>query len=238
MISFSRFRVARFAMLATVAVGLTLTSACVEDQDLVVIERALWFTDGETCELGESDPSPLALVSDVSFVGARVAIGVLVTNNQAKNINSNTGLDDAEIELETAEISLSFSAGGVSPSSFEFTVPNNSIGGESSGVLLLQLPPEVTESLAATMANLPATSYETLDLEVVLHGKRTNLVGKGKLGEVHTRPFTYPLEICYGCLANCSPDDACTMCPTSTDWAGTCGFAQGADVVHPTCVSE
>jgi hypothetical protein len=131
MMSFSRFCVARFAMITTVAVGLALGSACVDDQDLVVVERAVWFTDASTCEITTSDPSPLALVSDVKYEGARVALAVVVTNNQAKNINSNTGLDDAEIELETYDATLSFSAGAVAVSSLEgVTLPNNSIGGE------------------------------------------------------------------------------------------------------------
>jgi hypothetical protein len=225
-------------MLATVAAGLTLGSACVEDQDLVVIERAVWFTDASTCTITASDTSPLALTSDVSFDGTRVALGLVVTNNQAKNLSSNTGLDDAEIELETAEVTLSFSAGAVTPSSFEFTVPNNSIGGESSDVVLIQLPPEVTESLRATMQGLPATAYETLDVEVVLRGRRTNQVGKGKLGTIKTRPFTYPVEICFGCLGNCYPTTDCASCPSATEWAGICGFAQGADVVHPSCAEE
>jgi hypothetical protein len=240
MISFSRFRVARFAMLATVAVGLTPISACVEDQDLVIIERAIWYADGATCELSTSDPSLLSLASDVSYEGARVAIALVVTNNQAKNINSNTGLDDAEIELETAEVSFSFSAGGVSPGSAVITVPNISIPGEESGIVELQFPPELTESLRATMAGLPTTGYEILEAEIVIRGKRTNLVGNNsKLGSVHTRPFTYPIEICYGCLTNCYPTDDCGgTCPTTTDWVGICGFAQGADVVHPSCYEE
>jgi F420-0:gamma-glutamyl ligase len=212
----------------------------VDDQDLVVVERAVWFTDASTCEITTSDPSPLALVSDVKYEGARVALAVVVTNNQAKNINSNTGLDDAEIELETYDATLSFSAGAVAVSSLEgVTLPNNSIGGESSDIVLIQLPPEVTESLRATMSNLPATAYETLDVEIVLHGKRTNQVGNGKLGTVKTRPFTYPIEICAGCLEECYPTEDCGgTCPTTTEWRGICGFAQGADIVHPTCYEE
>lgn len=238
MISFSRFRVARFATLATLVlgtVGITLGGACVQDQDYLIVEHALWFSDRDECELG--DMIPLSMTVDVLYE-SQIAMGFSLANLQTASESSNTGVDDAEVKVESVEVSLSFAGGALSESFFEITVPNTAIPGSESAPFLVQLPLSVTESLRATMQGLPSNTIEILEMEVRFKARRSNQVASSKLGSITTRTFVYPLEICYGCLGAClAPDDcdSAETCPSSGSWSGTCGFAQGLAVVHPLC---
>jgi hypothetical protein len=232
MMSFSQLRVARLATLTT---ALAVGTACVADQDYVIVERAVWFADRDDCSL--SDDTPVAMTVDVSF-SSPIGMGFLLSNNQTSNANSNTGIDDSEVVMESADVTLSFSGGAVAGSSFTVTVPSTAILGGESEPFLIQVPASVTDSLRTTMESLPANSIEVLEMEVVFRGRRSNQVGNSKLGSITTRPFVYPLDICYGCLSFCQTADQCTTaetCPTSTDWTGTCGFAQGLSVFSPAC---
>lgn len=211
-------------------VALAAGSACVQDQEFLIVENAVWFDDAEDCTLTDSSGVPLTMTVDVSFE-TRIGIGLIVTNNQSPNPGSNTGVDDSEITLEGAEVTLSFSGGSVSGGSFEATLPSNSIPGGESQTVLVQIPTEVTESLRASMS---PGDYETLEMEVVVKGRKYGQAGNSKLGEVQTRAYTYPFEICHGCLADCT----CGTCPTATEWVGTCGFAQGLPVYHPSCNAD
>lgn len=234
---FSRFRVARLAMLTTLAVGavgITLASGCVQDQDYLVVERAVWFDDGDECVLG--DVTPLSMPVDVTF-SSPIAMGFMIANSQFQNSNSNSGIDDTEIQIQTVDVVLSFSGGAVPGGSYTQTLPSNSIKGGDTDSFLVQVPPDVTDSLRATMQGL-GTGYETLEMEVVFNGRRTGQSGNSKLGAVKTAPYVYPFDVCLGCLSYCQAPESCTgmeVCPTETQWKGICGFAQGVSVVHPTC---
>jgi hypothetical protein len=238
MMSFPRFRVARLAMLATLLGGSVLGSACVADQDFLIVDRAVWFDDRDNCVLSDSSATPLALAVDVKF-DTQIGMGFVVTNNQESYEGSNSGIDDSEVKMETAEVSLSFSGGGVAGSSFEVQLPTNAIPGGESEVFLVRIPTSVTESLRSTMQGLPETAFETLEMEVIFKGRRSGQVGNSKLGSIETRPYIYPFDICHGCLETCqlgaSCDGGADLCPTATDWDGACGFAQGVSVVHSTC---
>src|SRR5690349_17500854 len=134
MISYSRFRVARLATLAVGALGIF---GCVQDQDYLIVERAVWFSDRDNCVLSGSEDTPLAMQVDVMF-DTRIGMGFLVTNNQAPYKYSNTGIDDTEIEIQTAEVTLHFSGGAVSGSQFEVQLPTNAITGGDSEAFLIQ----------------------------------------------------------------------------------------------------
>lgn len=231
MFSLSGFRVARLATLTTIAVvALASSSACVQDQDYLVVNRAVWFPDPDSCALTGSEDTPLAMTADVKF-DSPIAMAFSIDNNLVENQQSNTGIDDTEVRIESAEVKLSFSGGAVSGSEFEVTLPSNTIAGGESIPFLIQIPTSVTQSLRATMQSLPEGTIEFLEMEVVFKGRRTGQAGKSKLGVVKTAPYVYPFEICYGCLEVCT----CT-CPTATEWTGgSCGFAQGLSVTHPSC---
>jgi hypothetical protein len=226
---FSRARVRHllrggaFAALASLAgVG------CADNQDYLIVDNAVWFDSRDNCALSASSPTPLAMTVDVSF-DTRIGMAFVVSNRQSPNGNSNSGVDDSEVQIQTAEVSLA----GAASDTFELPVPSNSIPGGESEVILVQVP---TEVVTAIRGSVGAGDYETLEMAVVFKGQRTGSVGKTKLGEVETRPYIYPLEVCNGCLAACDYTDSCDpSCPTATEWVGACGFAQGVSIYHPSC---
>jgi hypothetical protein len=175
---------------------LAAAGGCVQEQDYLNIEKAVWFQSVDDCLLDASADPPAAMTADVAL-GDRIGLGFVVTNNQTPNANSNSGIDDSEVEIESVEVNLSFSGGAISGGSFEAKVPNNTLAGGDSAPFLVQVPTEVVDSMRASMT---AGQYETLDMEVVFVGRKYGTSYGGKLGEVSTRAFTYPIEICYGCL--------------------------------------
>lgn len=202
-------------------------SACVEDQDYLVVERAVWFTDAETCVLSDGEPSPLSMTVDVTF-DSRIGMGFLVKNNTTPYENSNSGIDDSEISMESAEVRLSFSGGSFEGSSFEVTLPSQSIGSEETVPFVVEAPVEVTRTLRGMMT---PGEIQTLEMEVIFKGRTYGQAGKSKLGTVESRAFTYPFDVCLGCLADCS----CGDCPTADNWVGLCNYAQFASVGLPGC---
>lgn len=198
----SNRRLALFAGLVALLSG----SACVQEQDYLIIEKAVWM-DSDCALDASSDPAALMTV-DVGLQ-TRIGMGFVVTNNQSPNANSNSGIDDSQIEVESAEVNLTFSGGAITGASYELTVPNNALAGGDSVPFLVTVPTETVDSMRAAMS---PGQFETLEMEVVFKGRKYGASGGGKLGEVTTRAFTFPFDICLGCL-NCT----------------FCGFAQPGD---------
>jgi hypothetical protein len=219
-------------------VALAAGSACVQEQDYLVVENAVWFGDREDCTLTNDSAIPLAMTVDVSFQ-TRIAMGFVIANNQTPNPGSNSGIDDSDIEVESVEVRLTYSGGAIPSDSFEMPVPNNTIPGGEELAFLVQAPTEVTEAIRASMT---PGQFETLEMEVVFKGRKYGASGGKKLGEVTTRAYTYPFDVCLGCLTDCTCLGECTSdtcsCPTAFDWSGTCGFAQGLSVIEPGCGAE
>jgi hypothetical protein len=217
---------------SSILLALALLGGCVQEQDYVIVEKAVWFTDREACTLDDTTDTPLAMTVDVSYP-TRIAMGFVVTNDQVQNKADNSGINNTKVEIETAEVTLSYSGGAVASDSFELTMPNNTIAGGDSQVFLVQAPTEVTESLRASLS---PDQFETLEMSVVFVGRRTGASGGKALGEIRTREYTYPFDICLGCLNDCMVAE-CGVCPTPAagEWTGTCGFAQGLSVYNPIC---
>ena len=227
--------------------GLVGSTACVQDQETLLIERAVWFDD--SCSLSASSSDSLAqLTADVSFEGTQLAFGVVVTNNAYTNPGSNTGLDDSEIFMESIDISLSFSGGGLATSGFNVPLPTDSIRGGGSQSFLIQIPADIVDSVRASMSGSPNT-VEILEVEVVFNARKTSSVTEnGKLGQIQSRAYVFPMNICFGCLASCKTTTECPdgtpnspeglICPSSTDWRTTCGYAVGDEVVAEACYSD
>lgn len=238
---FSRF--GRAGLVAGV-MALTVGTSCAQDQEFLLVENAVWFdpSDRTGCELTETSPIPILMTVDVGF-DTRIGMGFVVTN-QAADISEQSGIDDNEIKIETAEVTLSFTGGGVSPASFDVPVATNSIPSGETGVVVFSLPFTVTESLRSTMAGLPAGNVEVLELEVVFKGRRKGQIAGTKLGVVESRPFSFPFDVCLGCLSSCLPDSECggdagaLVCadsPVQGEWIGVCGFAQGVAIYAAGC---
>lgn len=230
-----RCRQSRTSLVAGL-LALASASACVQEQDYLNVERAVWFSERDECELTSDGFIPLAMTVDVSFQ-TRIAMGFVVANHQTPNAGSNSGIDDSQIEVESVEVRLTYSGGSIPNSEFEMPVPNNSIFGGEEVPFLVQAPTEVTEAIRAS---LTPGQFETLEMEVVFVGRKYGASGGKPLGEVKTRAYTYPFDICMGCLVDCTCAGECLdcLCPEQFGFAGTCGFAQGLSVISPECGIE
>lgn len=236
--SFRSFRAGLFAGLTTLA---ALTS-CVQDQEFLIIEHAVPFASD--CSLdSSSDVYSGQLVTDVYFSG-EIHLGISVANLASPYAGSNTGIDDSEIVLETAEVSLSFSGGGVAGGAFEAPIPSISLSGGDTAPVVIRIPTDVVDSLNATMSGLGPGSHETLVADIIVKGRKAGAIspGTGKLGAVESRSFTFPIDVCYQCLADCTTC-AGQVCPAVGQvdaWyaAGenaACGGPQGTQVTPAEC---
>jgi hypothetical protein len=183
-----------------------LLGSCVEDQELFIISYAVGLdTD---CTVGSTRISTDTL--DVS-ADAPIGLGLVLENLQTGNSGSNTGLsDDGEIKLEHAEVTLSlegFSAG------YEVPLASDSLPSSSSLSVFVQLPSTVTSEIRGAVA---PGSVQIMTMSVVVVGDRTGQAGKGSLGEVRTRQYDFPFQVCsgcVGCITNCGLAQASTCDP-------------------------
>ena len=79
-----------------------------QDQEFLIIDNVVPLA--EDCSLTSSSAGYTLSIADVYFRGA-IVLGISVTNHAIPNPQSNTNLDDSEIVLESAEVTLSFSGG-------------------------------------------------------------------------------------------------------------------------------
>ncbi|EDM74736.1 hypothetical protein PPSIR1_35472 [Plesiocystis pacifica SIR-1] len=227
--------VSRCALAGTLAFTAFTGLGCVDEQDHLVISRAVWFDARDNCVLSNNTASPLNMVADVSF-DTQIGMGFVVENNQIQNAGSNTGIDDSVVQLLSADVTFTYS-GGAAPTGFNSPIPQTSIAGGESDVVLVDIPTSITEQLRGTLSE---GVIEVLEMTVVIKARRTDSISDdGPLGKIETQEFTYPLEICLGCLRYCgAPSDSeeCVgVCPSTTGFSGTCGYAQGLPVSAPGC---
>lgn len=225
---------------------LTTSASCVQDQEFLIVDRAIFF-DGTECTITGSEPSPVNFTVDVAFDG-QIAMGFALQNLSIPNTlpadgGSNTNIDDSEIVIEEADVVLSFSGGGLAESTFTLPLPSNSINGGEEVYQVVAVPSSVASSLRDTMSALPAGTIETLEMEVTFKGRKAGQVGTaGRLGAVNARPYTYPFQVCFGCQTVCVEATACggeegdpPVCPGASlgEYATSCGYLGG--LIYPVC---
>lgn len=185
-------------------------SGCADDQELLIVRSAVGFD--EECLLDES----VALANDtidVSLVGP-FALGLLVSNVQTQNAQSNTNIeDDGELRLKYAEVTLSLEGSGGIGSTFEVTLPNDSIpSGEDRGVVVT-VPSSALDSIRGSVGG---DELPIMEMSVVLVADRTSQVANGKLGEVRSREYIFPFTVCNGCLGASGCVPSCGLPQLST----------------------
>lgn len=222
-------------------VALATSAACVDSQEYLLIERAVWYSPDSTDCIASSSDTLQSLTADVYF-NSPIGLGLVLTNYRVENGGSNSNLNDTEMVLDYAEVNLSFSGGSVASASFDYQLPTTSLFGGDTTIVIIHLPAEVSTSLNASMSALPPNTLERLEVEVIVHARTTGSPGSNsKIGAVQTRPFIFPLDICYQCLTLCVTQDNCggegdaLVCPSPDVWYGACGYAQGGSIYDPTC---
>lgn len=189
-------------VLAPLVLVSSLGSGCADDQELFVIRQAASLDD----ECVVDDTIPLAIEAIDVDVAAPFAIAFVLENLQQQNGQSNTNIaDDGELKLETAEVRFTPSDGGLELS-YEITLASTSLPSGSTLGISIPFPSSVTQELAALA---PADgSISIVEMGVVIIADRTSQVANGKLGQVRSREFVLPVQLCDGCV----PDECVLAC--------------------------
>jgi hypothetical protein len=179
--------------------------------------------------------------------------GIIYNNLASTNAEGNdTQIENAEVQLLDADIRLempqddtiidALEAENQALVEFKVNMPTNSIEPAERHAILLEV---VTPSTTAAMRPLIREGYcggggdcdvrIELLAHVVVNAKRTG--SSDKFGIIHTREFTYPIDLCDGCLGSC---ELCPggVCPPGgvTEWiGGVCGNAQDAALYPIEC---
>ncbi len=170
---------------------------------------------------------------------------VIVLNNTEPRDTSNAGIDTNEMQLLSVDVELSMpQAPDVidairdrDESLLDFNAPlatNSLPAGATQGVAVEVIPQLTAQALAELIpTQFSLDSRLTIEATVVFHASRSGN-GVGKVGEIDSRDFTFPIRLCFGCLVWCGGclDGECPL--DATGWAGgICGNAQD-NVVYPS----
>lgn len=188
----------RLRIVAPLVLLSVLASGCADDQELLIIRHAIGLD--EECLLDDS----VALSSDTIdvAVAAPFGLGLVVSNVQTQNAGSNTNIeDDGELRLKYAEVTLSLEGSGGIGSTFEVTLPNDSIPSGEDRNVFVTVPSSALDSIRGT---IDGGALPIMEMSVVLVADRTSQVANGKLGEVRSREYIFPYTVCEGCLATCN----------------------------------
>jgi hypothetical protein len=183
-------------------------------------------------------------VIDASFATAGV-VWFQVKNNMSPEAggDNNTHIDNSEMFLTDVDVRISTPqdgsiAGAVDNGLVEYNMPvaGDSFTGQEVVHVAVPITADTISQLGSAIAGSVGTSaVVTMIIEVEFHGLRASNEFGG-LGEIDARPFTFPIDICFGCLRDCSgcPDvPECASDPSVG--AGQCGYAQNNLIVPSVC---
>lgn len=247
------------ALLAASVLTTLLASGCAEEQEALIFLHAPAWPSDYSC--GVDPASDIYLPRgklDVMFSGGYQMPGVLLNNLVPTSPTDNAnGVENNEIQLVDAEVRLempqdpdiidSIEAQSTALVEFVQSYPSNSVGpGERHAVLIEAIPAPTAAALrdsivAGYCGGDPQTCGNNFSIEVlagvVFNAKRHASSGKRSL--IHSREFTFPIDLCYGCLIDCSSCDG-GQCPSgTTSWVGgVCDVAQDNWVTPAACAQE
>lgn len=224
-----------------------MSSGCAGEQEaLIVVNSPGWQGIDCIADPEAPDPLPQGLV-DVSFNTAYTLPVALLNNLGSRpGTTTSTGIENGELQLRDVDVTLSMSqAPGVisqvaaaNSANVEFSAVLSSISlppGETRGALVDVLPQGASSAFrTAIESNLGADARPILEATVEFHALRTGN-SAGRVGVIDARAYTFPIEVCIGCvIPDCSgcPD---SQCPPNTPFAGICGNAQDGPVWPITC---
>ena len=223
-----------------------MATGCAQEQEsLIVLHAPAWDEAGMCLVDGANDTAMADGLLDVA-AGTPYEMPVVLLNQLQgqPSMMTNNQIDNGELQLIAADVSLRMPqqpgiiddvvADTETRGSVEFTVDIStiSLGGEERQGFLVEVVPQTTAvALAAAIRadpDLNESSRPKLIADVVFRARRTgNRVGK--VGEIESRTFSYPIELCLGCLVTCA------LCPDAAR-AETCAM-QKAEAVSGTSSS-
>lgn len=231
-------RTKRIRIVSALAVALAASGCADEQEALIVLHSPAWNEDG-ACVADPSTDAALALgLLDVAPQTPYMLPVILRNQLVPQDPNStNSGIDNGEMQLRSADVSLSMpqapeiidqlEARDPALVDFSWPLPTDSLApGEEQGVLLEVISRAAAQALSESLASLDPGARPILEVHIVFHARRTgNAVGK--VGEVEAREYTFPIQLCSGCLRTCETcaNGQCPIDPAGVV-GGVCGNAQ------------
>lgn len=226
-----------------------LGTGCAENEEsLIVLMAPAWEMDGCVITADTTAASLPYGVLDLTY-GTPYAMPAILLNNTAEQAanDNNSGVQSNELQLLDADVDLSMpqapdvldAVRDIDDSLVSFNVPlstNSLPPGGALGVLVEVIPQRTSMALGDVIAaQIGANAKVTVQAAVKFHASRSgNTIGK--VGDVDARDFSFPIQLCFGCLTSCA-SCADAECPVeATEWAGgVCGNAQDLVVYPAAC---
>lgn len=224
------------------------TSGCAREQESLIVQHSPTWSDGMCLIDAANDTALLSGVLDLSR-GTPYLMPLIVQNQLLPQApaTSNNGIDNGEVQIVGADVTLRMpqapevldSVADQNGAFVEFSVDLASVSvasGERAGVGIEVISQGASEALAGAIPLLLSESSQpTVLADVVVQASRTgNKVGR--VGEIESRTYTFPIRLCFDCLLTCS---SCNdgQCPTESQGfvGGVCGNAQDAAIAPGGC---
>ena len=232
-------------------------SGCVDDggQASLVVLGATPLAAGACAAPSSSGQYTPSGVLDISFENTAVDQPAVILNQMSNDVDGDN-IPTNEIRLKEQQTIISFVAANSSDlPTFEYTIPIASISvapGATQG-LFLRIPITIIDEIRA---NVSAQYGEGGVVPMLMTSKIVGIrSGTGTGTEVESREFTFPIDMCFGCLRSCnstvlSVDDGmggtndvelctadnCLSGPRAD--GGYCGNAYGLGVTPVCCSGE
>lgn len=235
--------------LLALSLGAVLSSACADQQEsLILLQAPFWPEDGVCAVDADSEDALLRGTLDVTHGTPYVMPAALLNNlaSQSEGEN-NAGIITNEIQVTGASVKLSSAQApemieameAMNEALVKFDVPVASVSilpGEVEGFAVEVISEQASKEMRDYLAAIDEEAQLVVTATVTFEGLRAG-TSVGKIGIIEARDFTFPIQLCQGCLQDCSacPDPSlCTITPGEFS-GGVCGNAQDFGVQPPGC---
>jgi hypothetical protein len=222
-----------------------LTSGCARQEESIIVDKAITLTAPCSVADGSDTYSPRGVV-DISFDTGFMAAFLLVNNLQQQGAeNSSTGVEPSEMHLTSVDVRLDMpqdsavisDVNSVDGALVEYNqiLASTSFDAQDTIEALVEVPEASFDALRNSISARYADDVRlTMTMNVTFHAVRASNKGVNDFGEIDAREFTYPVDLCFNCLRDCSCGDP--DCATDMDvGTGVCGYAQGQTITPLSC---
>jgi len=246
----------RTVLATLVTCALFTPLGCVDDegQSSLIILGAVPLEEGSACVAPNSSSVWLSNgVLDVDFSGTGMTQPAIIQNQLNSAVSGgNSTIQNGEIRLSEQITELWFATENASAlGHIDYAVPmaSTSVAPGASQGMFFDVPSSIVDEIRDRVtAQFGSDKTVPMLMKTRVRGIRSG-TGTGK--EVESREFTFPFDVCFGCLRACAPTlysqddgmgntvdtDLCTAenCLNNPGVSGgSCGNAYGAPV-YPAC---
>ncbi|MEE9382745.1 MAG: hypothetical protein V3V08_04955 [Nannocystaceae bacterium] len=248
-------RLAQRFIVIPVAFGLS-GGACAPDEEALIIRTVPQWANEQCSVSGEATVGMVRGQLDLSFDSAYMQPYVL-QNNLTRGggpTSGNNGTDDSEIQLSAVSVRLDLpqdpsiieAVSAIDPALVQFRVGISTAslgGGDKMGQLVDVIPRATAEALRdAILARYDSDVALTVYSKTIFHAERgsnSSLNDNNEdrpdwanVFEVDSREYSYPIELCFGCLRHCPTNPENTERKVAI---GRCGNAQDGPATPENC---